>query len=72
MNIESSKLLIIQELLKTEEEDVISLIAQILKEKGFPKVTLEDYNRDIDRAEEDIKAGRIIPHEEVVKRLEKW
>jgi predicted transcriptional regulator len=38
----------------------------------FDKVDEEEEKRAIAEAEADIKAGRFVPHEEVVKWLKSW
>ncbi len=38
----------------------------------FDEPDIEAEERDADEADADVKAGRVIPHEEVVKWLRTW
>lgn len=50
--------------------DVVKSILHIdIKEK---RISLEQYNAEIDLAVKEIRAGKIISHKEVVKKVTKW
>jgi hypothetical protein len=42
------------------------------EEEMFRPMTIEEYNARIDRAMEDLRAGRFLSHEEVFKKYEQW
>lgn len=39
---------------------------------GAKRQTLEEYNKEIEEAEEEYKRGEYFTHEEVVKEFNKW
>jgi len=46
--------------------------ATTVKEKPMRPMTMEEFNAEIDAAEEDIRAGRVISHKEMGKRIASW
>ena len=58
---------------KVDDPDLIEAFKRMLKFREKTMLnTLEAYNRDIELAEADIKAGRIHSQEEIEKMREQW
>jgi hypothetical protein len=73
MNIQAEKLELMEMLLKTENEAVLKKIRSIFNSsKGNARITIEQYNKEIEAAENRIKKGKFIRHEDVVRESEKW
>ncbi|HRP31007.1 MAG TPA: hypothetical protein PKV73_03930 [Agriterribacter sp.] len=53
-----------------ERKSVLEMIKTFLKSRKseFAPQSLEEYNRELEQADEEIEAGEYISHEEVVKR----
>jgi hypothetical protein len=73
MNIQTEKLLVIEELLQTQEESVIDQIKAILEDDGKDHwEELPDYvKKSIERSDDQIKKGEIKPHKEVIAGFKK-
>ncbi len=76
MNIESRKLLFIQEFLRIQNEEIIIGLEKTLKrwklkqnEKGLKPMDLEQFNDEIDQALRDSREGNIIKATEL---RDKW
>lgn len=55
----------------TEQDE--SVIRQLIRWKQqHTSVGVEEYNRDLDRAEAAINEGKFTAHEEAVKRIGSW
>jgi hypothetical protein len=73
MNIQAEKLELMEMLLKTENEAVLKKIRSIFNSsKGNARITIEQYNKEIEAAESRIKKGKFVRHEDVVRESEKW
>ena len=69
MSLEAVKLDLIQWLLTIDDEATINQLKVI---KGDGRVTIEEYNKDIERAEKEIAEGKFYTHEEALKRAKEW
>ncbi len=79
MNIETRKLNLVQEFLRVSDEEVIAKLEQVLRdernkklEKELSPMTMEEFYGMIDKAEGDIKAGRVSEARELLKKVDKW
>ncbi len=73
MNIQAEKLELLEMLLKTENETVLKKIRSIFTgTKEGSRITIEQYNKEIEAAESRIKKGKFVRHEDVVRESEKW
>lgn len=79
MNLESRKLVFIEEFLKIESEALLTRLEKmILKEKissdkeELSPMSTEEFNIRIDRAIDDSKNGRLIHADEMKSMIEKW
>ena len=75
MNIESKKISLMQRLLNVREEAILQRVEEILSSEivayttdGRP-LTLEAYNRELQKAEEDIRNGKTYTTEELLKAI---
>jgi hypothetical protein len=64
MNIETRKYLIIQKIMLSSD-DQLAKIEEMLKEESELEARLE-------KAMQQVREGKVIPHSEVRKRYEKW
>jgi len=72
MDLRIRQLELIEMLLHTKKEDVLNKV-KILLEKEQPKrISLEQYNKEIDEAVKDIENGEYYTHEEAIKIASKW
>ena len=79
MNIEARKISFIQEFLNIQNEEIISLFEKLLKKEGkkissnkLQPLTLNEFNKRIDRSLEDSKEGRLTESRELKSEIEKW
>jgi hypothetical protein len=73
MNIQAEKLELMEMLLKTENETVLKKIRSIFNgSKENTRLTVEQYNKEIEAAESRIKKGKFVKHEDVMRESEKW
>jgi len=79
MNIETRKLNLVQEFLRVSDEEVIAKLEQVLRDernkklsKELSPMTMEEFYGMIDKAEGDIKAGRVSEARELLKKVDKW
>lgn len=80
MDIQATRIELAQKLLSEKRESVLQKISQLLSKSdeivayttsGEP-LTKVDYNARLEEAEKDIKAGRIIDHEALKKKVKTW
>jgi hypothetical protein len=79
MNIQAKKLVLIEELLRISDENVISKLESIIKEeknkireKDLKPMPLEDFHKMIDHAIQDSEEGRVIAHDDLKKKIKTW
>jgi len=79
MNIEARKLSLVQEFLRVSDEEVIAKLEQVLRDERKKKLakelgpmTMDEFYGMIDKAEDDIKAGRVSEARELIKKVDKW
>jgi len=79
MDLQSRKIEFIQEFLKVQSEEVISLLESILRkgknnseQDGLKPMTIEEFNLRIDKSMEDSKNGKLIEASKLKAKIEKW
>jgi len=79
MNIEARKISLVQEFLKIDNEKIISALENFFHkskseifEENLKPMSLEQFNREIDKALEDEKNNRIISAKGLKKQIQKW
>jgi alkyl hydroperoxide reductase subunit AhpF len=57
-----------------EKKSVVQLIKTFLKARNDAsgRISIEQYNRELDEAEAEIEAGNFITQEDLEKEMEKW
>jgi hypothetical protein len=74
MDINSEKALLIREIEQLEDLSLIkvlkSMLHYALKHEG--KVSLEQYNRELEEADAEIERGEFLSHEEALKEIRSW
>lgn len=75
MNLQNRKLSLIDWLISLDDEAIIHQIEGLKKRKNtsakMKPMTLKEYHKMIEESEEDVKAGRVYAHEDVVKYLKR-
>lgn len=79
MNTVDRKLRFVQEFLRITDEEIIGKLEQLLgseRKKKIPKefvpMTMEEFNKRIDQAEDDFRNGRFTESDELHKIIETW
>ena len=79
MNIESRKLILIEEFLRISDETLISKLESFIRQekkksndKELNPMSLNEFHEMIDKAIQDSDAGRVITHEELKKKVNAW
>jgi hypothetical protein len=79
MDIQARKLVLIEEFLKISDENLKTKLESFLKQetksgidRNLNPMTLNEYHEMIDRAISDSKEGKVIPHEELKKKVKSW
>jgi len=68
---------IVKELQDVKDPKFIEVIKDLLKSRKKAaqqpeRISIEQYNKEIDEALEDIKAGRVHTHQEVKEMIKQW
>jgi lipoate-protein ligase A len=79
MDIQNRKIEFVQEFLKVQNEDIIKRLEKILRKEiknsgkeELKPMTIEEFNKRIDRSMEDSKNGRLIKASDLKAKMEKW
>ena len=62
------------QLTEEEKKSVLQMLKTFVKgrKENPERITLEQYNKEIDEAMEEVKKGDVYTHEEVVKMAKDW
>jgi hypothetical protein len=79
MNIQTRKLVFIEEILRISDENLITKLESFLKqekkdshERNLKPMIMSEFNEMIDLAELDSKEGRVITHQDLKKKVKTW
>jgi hypothetical protein len=79
MNLETRKIEFVQEFLKLQSEEIISVLENLLRkrkaeliEKSFEPMSMEQYDLEIDQALDDSESGRMIKANDLKAKIQKW
>jgi hypothetical protein len=76
MDLQTRKLTFIRELVRIENEEFISELEEMLKNYhegyGRKKISMEQFNDDIDKSLEDSKLNRGISAQDLKAKIKKW
>ena len=74
MDINAERFLLIKELQRVEDISLLQAIKAVLHYglQSEGRISLEQYNRELDEAEARIDQGDFVTHEEAVNRIKGW
>jgi hypothetical protein len=74
MDIDTERALLIKELQQVEDISLLQAIKAVLHYglQSEGKISIEQYNRELEEAEARIDRGEFVPHEEAVNRIKGW
>ncbi len=79
MNIQTRKLVFIEEFLKIRDENVIAKLESFLKqekkilhERKLKPMSMCEFNEMIDKAKADSEESRVTPHQDMKKKIKTW
>lgn len=79
MDIQTRKIVFVQEFLKLQSEEVIARLEKILMKEeptstvqGIEPMSIEKFNERIDKSMNDSKNGRLIKASDLKSKIEKW
>ena len=74
MDIKIERSLLIKELQQVEDLSLIQAIKAVLHYglKNEGRISIEQYNRELEEAESEIDRGKYITHEELKKQMKAW
>jgi hypothetical protein len=79
MDIVARKLNFVQEFLRISDEDLVDKLERFLRterkkrvDKDIKPMTMNEFDQMIEKAEDDVKNGRVIEARELLKKVEKW
>ena len=74
MDINSEKAVLIREIEQLEDISLVSVLKSmlhyVLKNEG--RITLEQYNRELEEADAEIEKGDFLTHEDSLKEIRSW
>ena len=63
---------VLQQLTSEQKEALIILIASFGVDGGNERISIEQYNKELDEAEAEFERGEVFTHEEVIAMSKKW
>lgn len=76
MDIQTKKIHFVQEVLALSNEAIIDKLESILRKeklkKGNQRISIEQYNKELEEAEADIDRGESYTQDEVEKMAKEW
>jgi len=79
MDLQTRKISFVQEFLNLQNEEIISLFEKLLKKEKniisnseLQPMTLDEFNKRIDKSLEDSKKGRLTESIKLKSEIEKW
>jgi len=59
---------------EAEKKSIVQMLKTFLKDREPTprRISIEQYNKELDEAMEEIKNGEVYTHEEVVKMAKRW
>lgn len=75
MDIKADIKWIAEELARRNDPALIEFIKKVVayrEKRGEQRISIEQYNKEIDHAIEQVENGHFITHEALLKEMEKW
>jgi hypothetical protein len=63
---------VLQQLTSRQKEALIILIASFHIDAGDERISIEQYNKELDEAEAEFERGEVITHKEMIAMSKKW
>jgi hypothetical protein len=74
MNIEVTKYELLNKLMSTNDERLLEQLLAVFKksDKQNERITISQYNKELEAAESRIKNGKFTTHEDLEREIEGW
>ena len=79
MDLQTRKITFVQEFLRLQNEEIISVLENILRKKKLDlyelnqkPMSMEQFNNEIDQALEDSKNGKLTKAADMKEKIKKW
>lgn len=74
MDIKSEKALLIREIEQLEDISLVRILKSMLHYglKNEGRISIEQYNRELEEADAEIEKGDFLTHEEAMKEVRSW
>ena len=79
MNLETRKIEFVQEFLRLQNEEIVSVLEKLLRkrkteliENSLKPMSMKQFNAEIDQAMDDSKNGRMIKATDLKAKVQKW
>lgn len=74
MDLNTERALLIKELQEVQDISLLKAIKAVLHYglKNEGRISIEDYNRELDEADSQIEKGNFISHDELKKQMQSW
>jgi predicted transcriptional regulator len=74
MDLKAERSLLIKEIKQVEDISLLQAIKAVLHYglKNERRISVEQYNRELEEAEAEIDRGEVITHEELKKQMKTW
>ena len=79
MNLQARKIEFVQEFLRLQSEEIVRDLEQVLRKRrielmdeNMKPMTMEQYDLEMDQAEDDSRNGRFISAEDLKAEIKKW
>ena len=79
MDLQTRKITFVQEFLRLQNEEIISVLENILRKKKLDlyelnqkPMSMEQFNNEIDQALEDSKNGKLTKAADLKEKIKKW
>ena len=79
MDLQTRKITFVQEFLRLQNEEIISVLENILRKKKLDlyelnqkPMSIEQFNNEIDQALEDSKNGKLTKAADLKEKIKKW
>jgi len=76
MDIQTKKIHFVQEFLALSNEAIVDKLESILRKEKLKndtqRISIEQYNKELEEAEAEMDRGEYISHEDFKKQMDKW
>lgn len=74
MDINSEKAILIKEIEQLEDVSLVRILKSMLQYglRNEGRISLEQYNRELEEADAEVERGEFLTHEEALKEIRSW